>query len=72
MDTPPNVEERLRQFADTYRRITEEVHRVIVGHDEVLQGVLLCLLAERHALLEGVPGIGKTLLVRTLAEVLDL
>ena len=72
MDTPPNVEERLRQFADTYRRITDEVRRVIVGHDEILDGVLLCLLTESHALLEGVPGIGKTLLVRTLAEALDL
>jgi MoxR-like ATPase len=72
MDAPPNVDARLRQFAETYRRITEEVRRVIVGHDEVVQGVLLCLLAEGHAILEGVPGIGKTLLVRTLAEALDL
>jgi MoxR-like ATPase len=72
MDASPNVDARLRQFAETYRRITEEVRRVIVGHDEVVQGVLLCLLAEGHAILEGVPGIGKTLLVRTLAEALDL
>jgi len=72
MDTSPNVEERLRQFSETYGRITDEVGRVIVGHEEVLEGVLVCLLTDGHAILEGVPGIGKTLLVRTLAEALDL
>jgi len=72
MATPSDVEDRLRRFAETYRRITDEVRRVIVGHQEVLEGVLLCLLTEGHAILEGVPGIGKTLLVRTLAEALDL
>jgi len=72
MVTSPDVETRLRQFAETYQRITDEVRRVIVGHQEILEGVLLCLLTEGHAILEGVPGIGKTLLVRTLAEALDL
>ena len=72
MDASPNIDERLRRFSETYGRIKEEVRRVIVGHDEVLEGVLLCLLTEGHAILEGVPGIGKTLLVRTLAEALDL
>ena len=72
MATPPEVEERLRQFRETYGRIMTEVRRVIVGHQEVLEGVMLCLLTEGHAILEGVPGIGKTLLVRTLAEALDL
>jgi MoxR-like ATPase len=72
MATPSDVEDRLRRFAETYRRIADEVRRVIVGHQEVLEGVLLCLLTEGHAILEGVPGIGKTLLVRTLAEALDL
>jgi MoxR-like ATPase len=71
MDTA-DVEQRLQHFGETYRRIREEVERVIVGHGEVLEGVLLCLLTEGHAILEGVPGIGKTLLVRTLADVLDL
>jgi MoxR-like ATPase len=68
----PNVDERLRQFRETYGRISEEVRRVIVGHQDVMEGVLLCLLTGGHAILEGVPGIGKTLLVRTLAEALDL
>ena len=44
---------------------------MIVGHDEIVDGVLTCLLAGGHALLEGVPGLGKTMLVRTLAEALD-
>jgi len=66
------IQARLDEFAETYARIRREVRRVIVGHEEVLEGVLLCLLTEGHAILEGVPGIGKTLLVRTLAQALDL
>jgi MoxR-like ATPase len=72
MPNPPDVETRLREFAETYARVTQEVRRIIVGHEEVFTGVLVCLLTGGHAILEGVPGIGKTLLVRTLAEVLDL
>jgi MoxR-like ATPase len=52
--------------------IERELARVIVGHENVIRGVLISLLAGGHCLLEGVPGLGKTLLVRTLAEVLDL
>ena len=72
MSTPDDVQGRLDSFASAYGRITGQVRRVIVGHTEVLEGVMLCLLTEGHAILEGVPGIGKTLLVRTLAEALDL
>ncbi len=50
----------------------EEVGKVIVGQRETVEGVLICLLARGHGLLEGVPGLGKTMLVRTLAEALDL
>jgi MoxR-like ATPase len=52
--------------------IEQELSKVIVGYPEVLRGVLITLLAGGHALLEGAPGLGKTLLVRTLANVLDL
>jgi MoxR-like ATPase len=52
--------------------IERELSKVIVGYPEVLRGVLITLLAGGHALLEGAPGLGKTLLVRTLADVLDL
>jgi len=69
---PDDVQGRLDEFASNYGRITDQVRRVIVGHTEVTEGVLLCLLTGGHAILEGVPGIGKTLLVRTLAEALDL
>ncbi len=72
MSTPDDVQGRLDEFASAYGRITGQVRRVIVGHTEVTEGVMLCLLTEGHVILEGVPGIGKTLLVRTLAEALDL
>ncbi len=52
--------------------IEQELSKVIVGYPDVLRGVLITLLASGHALIEGAPGLGKTLLVRTLANVLDL
>jgi len=62
----------IQSFRDDYRRIVEQVRAVIVGHQQVIGETLTCLLSGGHALLEGVPGLGKTLLVRTLAEALDL
>jgi len=59
-------------FQSDYSRIVEQVRAVIVGHEEVTEQVLMCLLGGGHALLEGVPGLGKTLLVRTLGRVLEL
>jgi MoxR-like ATPase len=61
--------EQLQQHAIAIER---ELTKVIVGYPDVLRGVLITLLAGGHALLEGAPGLGKTLLVRTLAQVLDL
>src|SRR4051812_33624067 len=55
-----------------YRRLREEIAKVIVGQDEVVESVLVAILAGGHALLEGVPGLGKTLLVRTISEALSL
>src|SRR5215218_6035600 len=52
--------------------IEQELTNVIVGYPDVLRGVLITLLAGGHALIEGAPGLGKTLLVKTLAGVLDL
>ena len=60
------------RFIETARAIESEVGRVIIGQPEVVRGVLTCLLAGGHALLEGIPGLGKTLLVRTIGEALDL
>ena len=62
----------LEAFSQLARSIEAEVRRVIVGQDDVVRGVLICILASRHALLEGVPGLGKTMLIRTLADALDL
>jgi MoxR-like ATPase len=60
------------RFIETARAIEKEVGRVIIGQPEVVRGVITCLLAGGHVLLEGVPGLGKTLLVRTLGQTLDL
>jgi MoxR-like ATPase len=61
-----------QEFRDAYRRLTQEIGKVIVGHADIVQGILTCIFSGGHALLEGVPGLGKTLLVRTLSQVLDL
>jgi MoxR-like ATPase len=71
MSTPP-MQQRAEEFRQRYKRIRDEIGKVIVGHGEIVDGVLTCLFVGGHALLEGVPGLGKTLLVRTLAQVLDL
>ena len=60
------------QFREIALRIEAEVGRYIVGQRDVVRHTLVCLVAGGHALLEGVPGLGKTMLVRTLARVLDL
>src|SRR5271154_4488083 len=53
-------------------RVRQEIGKIIVGQQDVVDGVLICLLAGGHVLLEGVPGLGKTTLLRTLARVLQL
>ncbi|MCH9675373.1 MAG: MoxR family ATPase [Gammaproteobacteria bacterium] len=63
------------QIGDASRRISELRQRIeqhVVGHSEVVNGVLAALLAGGHVLLEGVPGLGKTLLVKTLGQTMDL
>ncbi len=60
------------EFRQTVRAILNELSRVIVGQQELLELVIIALLSGGHILLEGVPGLGKTLLVRTLAQALDL
>jgi MoxR-like ATPase len=66
--SPRDVED----FRTTFAAIRSELSRVIVGHGDLLDLVVTSLVAGGHVLLEGVPGLGKTLLVRTLAQVLDL
>ncbi|MEM7559369.1 MAG: MoxR family ATPase [Planctomycetota bacterium] len=71
-----NVAEQMQQQAEEFRQryqaVREEIGKVIVGHDEIVHGVLTSMFVGGHCLLEGVPGLGKTMLVRTLAETLNL
>ena len=72
MSIGESIEKRAQEFATRYKAVQEQLGRVIVGHDDLIHGVLTCLFVGGHCLIEGVPGLGKTLLVRTLAETLDL
>src|SRR5450755_61270 len=65
-------EDSLRQSVAKLNRVRAEIAKVIVGQQQVVDGVLICLLAGGHVLLEGVPGLGKTTLLRTLSRVLHL
>lgn len=71
-----NVAEQMQQQADEFRQrfaaVRNEIGKMIVGHEEIVQGVLTSMFVGGHCLLEGVPGLGKTMLVRTLAETLSL
>ncbi len=66
--TPRDIEASVASFTADLRRIKAEIGKMIVGQDAIVEGVLICLLGGGHALLEGVPGLGKTMLVRTMAE----
>ncbi|QDU95397.1 ATPase family associated with various cellular activities (AAA) [Lignipirellula cremea] len=72
MSIAESMQQQADEFRDRYTAVKNEIGRVIVGHDEIVHGVLTCLMVGGHCLLEGVPGLGKTLLVRTLAETLNL
>src|SRR2546423_7169238 len=67
-----STEEQIQTFRQSYTDLRAEIGKVIVGHDQIVEATLIALFAGGHVLLEGVPGLGKTLLVRTLSQVLDL
>ena len=66
------LSEAVDRFRHTFTALQSELGKVLVGQQEIVEGVLVAFFAGGHVLLEGVPGLGKTLLVRTLAEVMNL
>jgi MoxR-like ATPase len=72
MSLGESMQQQAEEFRNRYSAVKEQIGRVIVGHDDIVHGVLTAMFIGGHCLLEGVPGLGKTLLVRTLAETLDL
>lgn len=72
MENNRTVEQAAEQFAVRFRAIREEIGRFIVGQEEIVDRVLSAVIAGGHVLLEGVPGLGKTALVHTLSQVMDL
>ena len=67
-----DVQEQVAQFGEDFQRVRTEIAKIIVGHGDLVEGLLTCLLCGGHALLEGVPGLGKTLLVKSLGAALHL
>src|SRR5260370_2064041 len=67
-----STEEQIQTFRESYGALRAEVGKVIVGHEGIVEGTLIALFAGGHVLLEGVPGLGKTLLIRTLSDALAL
>src|SRR5881296_3061043 len=68
----PQIQKLCDDFRRDYRAVQAEIGKLIVGHEEIIDGVLTCLFVGGHALLEGVPGLGKTALIRALADALHL
>jgi len=66
------VQQQCRDFRKMFDSLRREIGKVIVGYDKIVEDVLICLFCGGHVLLEGVPGLGKTLLVRTLSDVFTM
>ena len=66
------IDREIQAFREQFLLVRDEIARVIVGNEEIIAGVMTCLLARGHVLLEGIPGVGKTKLVQTMADVLHL
>ena len=72
MPIDPRDPAAVSALADSYRQLRAEVGRVVIGQEDAVEGLVVALLARGHALLVGVPGLAKTLLIRTLADALEL
>jgi len=67
-----DIQQQAAEFRRDFETVFHEIQKVIVGTEDIIEGVLIALFAGGNVLLEGVPGLGKTMLIRTLGEVLDL
>jgi MoxR-like ATPase len=72
MPTPAEIEAQAAVFREVYGHLRAEIGRVFVGQPSLVEHLLLCFFCQGHALIEGAPGLGKTVLVRTLGEALNL
>ena len=72
IQTLGEIKAKVQDYVARFGALRSEIGRVIVGQEEIVEGTLLALMAGGHVLLEGVPGLGKTLLVRTLGETMGL
>lgn len=70
--SPETPQHAVREFQQTFQRLRDQLHRIIVGHRDMLDEILVAFFAGGHVLIEGVPGTGKTLIVRSLGEALNL
>ncbi|HAW81384.1 MAG TPA: AAA family ATPase, partial [Balneola sp.] len=70
-DTPDSVI-AANEFTETFAAIKKEIHKVIIGQDEIINLLLISLFSRGHCVLIGVPGLAKTLLIKTLADTLGL
>ncbi|MBO1911692.1 AAA family ATPase, partial [Microvirga sp. 3-52] len=68
----PYTQEQIKEMSEKLRNVKDEIGKFIVGQHEAVEFSLYSILADGHALLEGLPGLGKTMLIRTISEVLDL
>ncbi|HET9131559.1 MAG TPA: AAA family ATPase, partial [Terriglobia bacterium] len=66
------IEQQVEGFQKQFTAVKQEIAKVIVGYDDIIESAIMSLLASGHVLLEGVPGLGKTKLVSTLSEVVHL
>ena len=66
------TEENIKKFSEQMNKIFEQIGRDVIGQREVIEGAVIAMIAGGNVLLEGVPGVGKTRLVRTLGRVFDL
>jgi len=66
------INEEIKRFQKDIERVKEELAKVIVGQKQIIEGIIIAILSNGHVLLEGVPGLGKTLLIKSLGQVMDL